>query len=119
MPKILLDEGDSVTRVTFSPSWIRRSEHAACSGRTLAKTKADYERSRASVKEGLVAPVEFETRNTRMSNSSQRRPAQRSIGQYDGRAPLSGIVTKKMAQVGQSFHPVRHASRSSIRNRMC
>jgi RND family efflux transporter MFP subunit len=68
----------------------------------LAKTKADYERARVSVKEGLVAPVEFE--NAKFAYEQQRSNVDQLNVQWANmtvRAPLTGIVTKKMTQAGQ------------------
>jgi len=102
--KVLVDEGDTVTKgdVLAELDTSEINTQLSASRTQLAKAKADYERARLSVKEGLVAPVEFE--NAKYAYEQQQANVEQlevQLGNMTVRAPLSGVVTKKMAQAGQ------------------
>lgn len=102
--KLCVDEGDKVTKgdILAELDTSELNTQIASARTQLAKTKADYERARVSVKEGLVAPVEFE--NAKFAYEQQRSNVDQLNVQWANmtvRAPLTGIVTKKMTQAGQ------------------
>ncbi|NUM53298.1 MAG: efflux RND transporter periplasmic adaptor subunit [Candidatus Hydrogenedentes bacterium] len=102
--RILVDEGDSVSKgdVLAELDTSELNTQLASARTQLAKAKADYNRARESVKEGLVAPLEFE--NAKYALEQQQASVDQlnvQLGNMTVRAPLSGIVTQKMAQVGQ------------------
>ncbi|MCC6796179.1 MAG: efflux RND transporter periplasmic adaptor subunit [Candidatus Hydrogenedentes bacterium] len=100
------EEGDEVTTgdVLAELDTAELNTQLAAARTQLAKTKADYERSRESVKEGLVPPVEAE--NARYAYDQQKSNVDQlevQLSNQTVRAPLSGVVTKKLAQTGQSI----------------
>lgn len=102
--KIQVDEGDSVTKgdVLAELDTSELNTQLASARTQLAKAKADYSRSRESVKEGLVAPLEFE--NAKYALEQQQASVDQlnvQLANMTIRAPLSGIVTQKLVQVGQ------------------
>ncbi|MCC6153426.1 MAG: efflux RND transporter periplasmic adaptor subunit [Candidatus Hydrogenedentes bacterium] len=98
------EEGDDITKgdVLAELDTAELNTQLAAARTQLAKTKADYERSRESVKEGLVPPVEHE--NSKYAYDQQKSNVEQlevQLANMTVRAPLSGIVTKKLAQTGQ------------------
>jgi RND family efflux transporter MFP subunit len=101
---ILVEEGDNVTKgdVLAELDTSELNTQLASAKTQLAKAKADYSRSRESVKEGLVPPLEFE--NAKYALEQQQASVDQlnvQLGNMTVRAPLTGIVTKKLAQTGQ------------------
>jgi len=102
--RVLVDEGDLVNQgdllAELDPSELNTQITSATS--QLAKASSDYNRSREMFEEGLGPKVDYE--NARYAYEQQEASLNQLKVQLDNlsvRAPLTGIVTKKMVQEGQ------------------
>lgn len=102
--KVHVDEGDRVEKgdvlAELDTSELKTQISSATT--QLQKAKSDYERARKGLADGIMPKVDYD--NAKFAYEQQQANLEQlnvQLANMTIRAPMSGIVTKKMAQAGQ------------------